>query len=52
MWLWGQLHKSKGKGIGPGDIDHLMGLTWHVLNNEVVVITVNYPKTISEIGPL
>ena len=40
MWLRGQLHKSEGKGIGPGDIGHLMGLTWHVPNDEVVVIAV------------
>ena len=51
MWWWGQVHKSEGKDVGPGPTGHLMGLTWHVLNDEVVVITVRYPKAMSEIGP-
>ena len=51
MWMQGQLHKSKGKGIGPGDIGHFVGLTWHVPNDEVVVVAVRYLKTVSEIGP-
>jgi hypothetical protein len=50
MWLRGQLHKTKGKDIGPGDIGHLMGFTWYVPDDEVVVITVRYPKTMSELG--
>ena len=45
----GQLHKSEGKGGGPGDMGHLLGSTWHVPNDEVVVIAVCYPKTMSEI---
>jgi hypothetical protein len=48
----GQLQKSTGKDGGPVDMGHLMGSTWHVPNNEVVVIAVRYPKTMSEIGPL
>ena len=46
----GQLHKRGGNGEGPGDKGHLVGSTWHVPNNKVVVIAVRYPKTTSEMG--
>jgi hypothetical protein len=52
MWWQSQLTKSEGKDSVPGDTGHLMGSTWHVPNDEVVVITVRYPKTMSESGPL
>jgi len=51
MWWWDQLHKRKEKGGGPVDMGLLMDWTWHVPNDEVVVIAICYPKTKLEIGP-
>jgi hypothetical protein len=48
----GQLQKSTDKAGGPEDIGLLVRWTWHVPNDEVVVIAVRYPKTMSEIGLL
>ena len=48
----GQLCKSKEKGGVPVDMGLLVDSTWHVPNNEVVVIAVCYPTTRSEIEPL
>jgi hypothetical protein len=48
-----QLEKSTDHTGGPKSIGLLMRSTWHVPNDEVVVITVRYPKTMSEkTGPL
>jgi hypothetical protein len=49
MWQWGQLHKSSETDGSPVDTSLLMDSTSHVPNNEVVVIAVCYPKTMSEI---
>jgi len=48
MWWWGQLSKSNEQGNAPDGLGLLMDRTWHVPNDEVVVITVCYPKTRSE----
>ena len=45
---WGQFHKSRYKGNHPIGMSHLMHSTWHIPNNEVMVITVSYSKTMSE----
>ena len=45
------MRKSEEKGGGPIDMGLLVDWTWHVPNDEVVVIAVRYPKTMSEIGP-
>jgi hypothetical protein len=52
MWWRGQLCESEEKGVGPVEIGLLVNSTWHVPNDEVVIITVCYPKTKSEIAPL
>jgi len=52
MRWWGQLRKSEEKGGVPVDVGLLVDLTWHVPNDEVVVIAVRYPTTRSEIKPL
>jgi len=50
MWFRRQLNKSEEEQNVPVERGQVMDWTWHVPNDEVVVIAVCYPKTKSEIG--
>ena len=47
--LWGQLCQSNENGDGPVNMGHLMGSTWHIPNNEIVIITISYSETMSKL---
>ena len=52
MWQGSQLREAGKKGVAPDSVGLFVDRTWHVPDNEVVIIAVRDPRTKSESRPL